>query len=293
MQSSGGRVIVAADLTGAVVGLINHVWLVSISNEIARNEIGLRYVSHHWDKHPSWHLWFADCKGVFRMELRGISAADGYEWVSHFSVKYYPDCTEDAFHGLSVLEKLCRESEVIDTRPSDGRGDCVCHGITHLGHDGKFADLASGCGVPRTECIASIPEDFFLAGRLTLAYHAGKGSLVSMETLSRWLVTLTSDHTLMDGDGKPLATLHRGETDRDFPGYKITDELYRHFSKAWSLHHRYKGCRETTRRQPGVAFKTDGKAITAEISGEVERVIVQKELTCREGDSLPLIQDHG
>lgn len=227
------------------------------------------------------------------MEFQRAIAVEGYDWVAYFLVKYYPDRFENAFKGLSLLEKLCRESEVFDTRPSDGRGDCVCHGIAHPERDNKFADLVYGCGVPRTEYIGLLPEDFFLAGHLTLGHCAGRGSLFRIHSLSRWRVTMTSDHTLMDAEQKPVATLHRGEIDRDFPGYDITGELAGHFISAWCLHHKYEGRRETTRREPGIVFKTDGKAVVAEASGEVNRITVFTELTRRAEDSLPLIQDPG
>ena len=103
------------DKTEEAVGFINNCWLAIISDTLLKEESGLKYISYMDDNNPYWHLWFADCAGVYKCELLGAQAVEGYDWLAEFTVKYYPIDTEIAYKGLSILEKACRAGNMFNT----------------------------------------------------------------------------------------------------------------------------------------------------------------------------------
>lgn len=150
-------------------GTLNHFWTLCFADETLRHKLGLKYISQMWDQNPYWYLWFVDLPGVFKLSLLDCVVEAGWEWRALFRIKYYPRPEESVFQGLSVLEQICRMSDLFLTRPAQwagGETGCVCHGGVHHHHGPRFADLQDGTGVPAASRAAEIPEDFFLAGEM-------------------------------------------------------------------------------------------------------------------------------
>ena len=99
-------------------GAINHYWTVCFANDDIRNRLGLKYISQMWDQTPYWYLWFSDLPGVFKLSLLECVAEPEWDWRALFRIKYYPRPEETTFHGLSVLEQICRMSEMFETKPA-------------------------------------------------------------------------------------------------------------------------------------------------------------------------------
>jgi hypothetical protein len=265
------------DKTTEVAGLLNHFWLVMFTDAHLKEQAGLKYISHTWDDHPSWYLWLQECPGVYEVELQGAQAAEDCDWVAEFIIKYYPSLEEDVYHNLSILERMCRESEVFHNQPSEGPPGCSCHGHSLETDHGRFQDLTQGTGVPSHRCKTDIPPDFFYAGNLVLAFKEHASSLVKLKSLTRWSVTMTEDYEVLDYNGNTCAILHKGEVDRDYPGFALSNILYEHFVKGWGLFHSYPIKDRTICEGPGVRFYSDGKSLTKASALEIHRTIVQTE----------------
>jgi hypothetical protein len=264
---------------------MNHVWLAILARDDCRESVGVRYVSHMWDVDPYWYFWFRDCPGVYRLELKNAVPLPEYDWTANFLVKYYPSITEKAFQGLSILEKLVRTSDVFDTRPSEGNESCPCHGSSHH-HGEQFGDLADGCGVPDIRYHESIPPDFFFAGHLILAHLADRGSLVTTKSQSTWRVEMTQDHTIRDEDGNLLAHLKQDSIDRDFPGREITEFLHGRFTDGWKRFHNALEEKNSRWEQDGIVFKSDGRNLFPEASGQIRKIVLRSELVFHQGVQL-------
>jgi hypothetical protein len=227
-----------------VVGLLNHFWLTIFSEEDFRNQAGLKYISHMWDRFPYWYLWVTERSGVYKLELQETQDIDGYEWLAILNIKYYPQETEAYFNGLAVVEKLCRKSEIFRTHPAQGNGGCPCHSLAAKGEEKKFTDLAQGTDVPSYPDSENIPEDFFYADNLFVAYNTHAGSLIRVKSQTRWQVVMAGDAVIRDNQGVPMARLQEGQVDRDYPGFEISHFLYQRFIQCWVLFQKYKIQRE-------------------------------------------------
>lgn len=254
-------------------GLLNHFWLMQMSDEDTRKKMGLKYISHMWDSCPYWYIWFQDMPGVFKLELVECNDAEGWDWEAFFRVKYYPAVDETAFQGLSVLEQLCRTGGLFNNLPAEwpeGSEGCACHGGA-VHHAGKFEDLAGGTGVPDVRRSAEIPGDFFLAGQLRMAQRGEQESRISWESQNRWRVTMVEDYYVPDLEGSPMKLLRSGDVDRDFPGWMITDFIGRRLVSGWKEQFGYKIFRENYEEEAGLDYICDGENLTAQRSGEVKK----------------------
>jgi len=269
------------------MGLINHCWLVIPSDDRLQDQVGLRYLSHMWDRHPYWYLWWRQCAGVYKLELHQAQPLAGYDWLAEFVIKYYPSEQEACFNGLSPPEQACRQSRAFHTLPADGQGGCPCHGLSSPAGGGKFADLAQGTGAPSFEYYDQIPVDYFYAGHLLVAFHSQRGTLVRVKSQRRWQTLMTADCLLYDDQGKTLATLSAGELARDYPGFDLSYFLYQKFLESWALFHQYPACHELVWQGDGVKFLSDGHHLEAETSREIQVIVAQTELTYRPEDQLP------
>jgi len=278
------------DKTIQVAGLMNHFWLVLFSEDALRQAAGLKYISHMIDDRPYWYLWHAAHAGVYELDLLGAQAIDGYDWLAEFVVKYYPDKGELWHEGLSFVEKQCRASDIFLTPPAVG-GGCPCHSLSHNHEEHRFADLEEGTGAPSYACRDIIPTDFFYAAHLYIAFKDTVGSVIRLKTQTRWQVTISEDCAVRNGDGQPLTFFKKGALDRNYPGFAISNLLYQGLVKSWTSFHQYKVNREYIWRGGGVRFLSNGRDIKTEPSRNIERVIAQTELVCREEDALALVPD--
>lgn len=262
-----------------VEGLVNHLWITVMGNSDLRKRLGLKYLSHMWDRNPYWYLWFQDIRGVFKLELRQVIGSEGYEWFAEFSVKYYPHPEDEYFKGLSLLEQICRRSEAFFSTPATIAGGCPCHACEHEGD--SFSDLGETTGVPAFTAADRLPEDFFFAGKITLAKKE-MGISIGLESQDHWRVVMSADYCLVDVDGREFKVLREGETDRDFSGFILTDVLYRKL--ILSLEALY-GCRACSKEElitGGVAFYSDGSKLWDGPSGEIRRIVALSEINFRE-----------
>ena len=197
-----------------------------------------------------------------------------WDWRAWLRIKYYPHPEEDVFRGLSVLEQLCRMSAIFDTNPAqwqEGESGCTCHGGgRHLG--GRFADLKNGTGVPLISRVAEIPEDFFLAGQLEVSYLAGYGSQLIWDSQDHLQVRMTENYYISDQDGAALKVLRRGDIDRDFSGWSLTDFIARRFATGWMEQHGYQSVEEESRNEDGLAFTSDGRSLNTILSSAIRRM---------------------
>ena len=246
-------------------GTLNHFWTLCFADETLRHKLGLKYISQMWDQNPYWYLWFVDLPGVFKLSLLDCVVEAGWEWRALFRIKYYPRPEESVFQGLSVLEQICRMSDLFLTRPAQwagGETGCVCHGGVHHHHGPRFADLQDGTGVPAASRAAEIPEDFFLAGEMELRYGNGQGSEISWHSQDHWRVKMTENYFIKDQEGAPLKVLRKGDVDRDYPGWFLTDFVARRFSSGWQNYQQYGQWQETAEDQDGVEFLCDGHSLS-------------------------------
>jgi len=286
-MDSATTVQTSNDRTIETVGLLNHVWLNLLADGRLREEAELRYVSHMWDCSPYWYLWLKNRPGVYKLELQAAQISEGYDWLAEFVIKYYPSVDEESFNGLSFLEKICRRSELFETTPTEGISGCPCHGHCEEHDEDRFSDLKDGTGVPAIHYADMIPADFFFAGHLLLAYKAAMGCLIRLKTQSKWRIIVIKDFSLKDNEGNLIKTLRKGEIDRDFPGFDITEYLFRHLVKAWRLFGGYAVFEEHVWKGDGMRFESDGETLFTAPSPDIQRVIIQTELFCDNAKSLP------
>ena len=245
-------------------GTLNHFWTLCFADESQRHKLGLKYISQMWDQNPYWYVWFVDLPGVFKLSLLDCTAEVPWDWRALFRIKYYPRPEESVFQGLSVLEQICRMSDLFQTRPAEwagGETGCVCHGGVHHHHGPRFADLQEGTGVPTASRAAEIPEDFFLAGEMELRYGNGQGSEISWRSQDHWRVKMTENYFIKDQEGAPLKVLRKGDIDRDYPGWFLTDFVARRFSSGWHNYQQYGPSQETAEEQDGMEFLCDGHTL--------------------------------
>jgi len=277
------------DRTMQAAWLMNHFWLVLFSEDALRKAAGLKYISHMIDDRPYWYLWHAAHTGVYELDLLGAQAINGYDWLAEFIIKYYPHEDEPWHEGLSSLEKHCRASDVFQTPPSVG-GGCPCHSLSHTHEVNRFADLTEGTGAPSCARRHIIPPDFFYAGHLCIAFKETVGSIIRLKTQTSWQVRIVKDHAV-SGEGNKMTLFTKGSIDRNYPGFAISNSIYRGFVRSWSSFHQYKVNHEQIWRGEGVRFLNDGRDIKNEPSRNIERIIAQTELFYREEEVLASVPD--
>ncbi len=258
-------------------GTVNHFWTLCFADELLRQKLGLKYISQMWDQNPYWYIWFVDLPGVFKLSMLDCVAEAQWDWRALFRIKYYPRPEESVFQGLSVLEQICRMSDLFLTRPAQwagGEAGCVCHGGIHHHPGPRFSDLQEGTGVPIASRAAEIPEDFFLAGELELQYGNEKGSEISWRSQDHWRVKMTENYFIKDQEGVPLKVLRKGDVDRDYPGWFLTDFVARRFSSGWQKYQKYGQWQETVEEQDGVEFFCDGHTLNQRLCSTIRRKLV-------------------
>jgi hypothetical protein len=263
------------DRTTEVAGLMNHMWLTLFSEDRHKKQLGLKYISHTWNRFSSWYLWLEDCRGVYELELQGAQKIEKYDWLAEFVIKYYPSIEEGCYHKLSVLERMCRQSEVFHNHPADGPLGCSCHGGSSETERGRFEDLSRGTGIPSYRYNEVIPPDFFYAGNLVLAFKADSGSLMKLKSQTNWRVTMTQDREVLDSQGNVLATFHKGEVDRDYPGFELCQHFFERFITSWILFHGYTLKEVSVCEGIGARFYSDGTALTKEPAMDIQRIYAQ------------------
>lgn len=257
-------------------GAINHYWTVCFANDNTRTRLGLKYISHMWDQTPYWYLWFSNLPGVFKLALLECVEEAEWDWRALFRIKYYPHPEEKAFQGLSVLEQICRMSELFQTRPAEWKGGetgCACHGGIHH-HGVPFEELKDGTGAPLASRAAAIPEDFFLTGQMELRHRSGKCSELSWESQDYWRVKMTENYYITDQDGTALKVLRKGDIDRDFPGWTFTDFVARRFAIGWQEHHGFEVLSESDGEKEGFDFTSDGRTLISSPSATIRHRMV-------------------
>jgi hypothetical protein len=279
------------DRTTEVAGLMNHLWLTVFSSERLKVKSGLKYISHTWDDYSSWYLWPDESHGVYKLELLGAQNIEGYDWLAEFIIKYYPATGEDAFHKLSGLERICRQSEVFNNHPAEGPPGCSCHGHSTEHETSRFRDLSHGTGIPSFQYKSIVPPDFFYAGNLVLAFKENEGSILKLKSQTSWHITMSEDFSALDGEGNTLAVLKKNEVDRDYPGFALSHFLYEIIINNWTAFHDYTFSEFSTFRSPGVRFLSSGTSLIKESSPEIERIIMQAELRYQTEKKLAPIPD--
>jgi hypothetical protein len=261
-------------------GAVNHYWTLCFANEKMRQRLGLKYISQMRDDSPYWYLWFDEFPGAFKLSMLECKSEFSWDWHALFRIKYYPHPQESSFQGLSVLEQVCRMSEVFDTRPAhweEGETGCVCHGGAHM-QGVRFSDLMEGTGVPRIQRAAEIPEDFFLAGQMELFHREGLGSKVVWESQDLWQVKMTENYYMPDRNGATLKVLRRGDVDREFPGWMLTDFVARRFAIGWQEHFGFARVQEATEEREGVVFTSDGQTVKTVKSPSIRHRLVNRRM---------------
>ena len=104
-------------------------------------------------------------------------------------------------------------------------------------------------------------------------------------------MAITKNHTIRNGDGQSLTFFEKGALDRNYPGFEISNFIYQRLVKSWSSFYQYEINREYIWKGEGVRFLNDGRDIKTEPSLNIEKVIAQTELVCREEDVLALVPD--
>jgi hypothetical protein len=275
------------DKTEEVVGFINSCWLTILSETFPKEQVGLKYISHMYDDNPYWYLWFSDCAGVYKCELLEARMVEGYDWLAEFAVKYYPRDTEAVYNGLSILEKACRAGNVFNTHPPDGPHGCQCHSLPDEHEDERFSEFSHDTGAPSYQFSNTIPEDFFYAGNMSVAFKKDIGTLVRVKSQTTWRVIFTEDYAIPNDNGAPLIMVKKGEVDRDYPGFMITRFLYNKFVRCWALFNKYTTQDEHTWKGEGMLFKSDGQNLWPESSPDIQKIIAQTALRSRPEDVLP------
>jgi hypothetical protein len=279
------------DKAEEVAGYINNCWLSILSEALLKEQTGLKYVSHMYDGNPYWYLWFSECAGVYKCELHEAQTVEGYDWLAEFTVKYYPRDTEVAYNGLSIFEKACRAGDMFHTHPPDGAHGCPCHYL-HDEHVAKrFSEFSHDTGAPSSQLSSMIPEDFFYAGNMSLAFKNDTGLLIRVKSQTSWRVILAEDYVIPNDNGAPSVTLKKGEVDRDYPGFMITSFLYKKFVHCWALFNKYTIQDERTWTGEGMLFKSDGQNLWPESSPDIQKIIAQTALKFKPEDILPLLAD--
>jgi hypothetical protein len=270
------------DTSVAVEGLLNHHWLCLLDASSGHAPGPIKHLSLGYGKGPHWSFWFTDTPGVYRLELHGAQPVDGYDWLAEFVVKYYPAPTEACFTDLSIFEQACRLGAAFQCRPAAldtvERG-CACHGLHHTPPGARFADLGAETGAPSGRHDGQIPAEFFFAGTLLLAYRQESGSRARWESQDRWRVLLIEDCAVPEADGCPAIRRRKGDLDRDFPGFFMTDRLSRRLLEGWSRFHGYSARMETRCEMAGVEFFSDGQTLVSAPAGGIRRIAVEVE--CR------------
>lgn len=259
-------------------GSINHYWSICFADKLRKERLGLKYISQMRDDSPYWYVWFSELPGVFKMSMLSCNSTSSWDWHAMLRIKYYPHPQENSFQGLSVLEQVCRMSDVFDTRPAhwnEGETGCICHGGIHH-HGVRFSDLTEGTGVPNIGRVTDIPEEFFWAGQMELFYRDGHASKVVWESQDYWQVTMTENYYMPDRNGTTLKVLRRGDIDRNFPGWLLTDFFARRFAMGWKEHYEYARVDEVTEEKEGVAFNSDGHTLNTVASS-----LIRQRLTYR------------
>lgn len=279
------------DKSEEVAGFINNCWLAIISDTLLKERSGLKYISYMDDDNPYWHLWFNDCAGVYKCELLGAQAVEGYDWLAEFTVKYYPRDTEIAYKGLSMLEKVCRKGNMFHIHPPDGAQGCPCHNLPDEHAPKRFSEFSHDIGVPSYQISSTIPADLFYAGDMSMAFKKDVGALIRIKSQTSWRVILTEDYIVPSDNGTPSIIVRKGEVDRNYPGFMITSFLYKKFVRCWTLVNKYTLQDEYTWRGEGILFKSDGQNLWPESSPDIKKIISQTALKSQPGDILPLLAD--
>ena len=279
------------DKTEEAVGFINNCWLAIISDTLLKEESGLKYISYMDDNNPYWHLWFADCAGVYKCELLGAQAVEGYDWLAEFTVKYYPRDSEVAYKGLSILEKACRAGNMFNTHRPDGAQGCPCHNLLDEHAPKRFSEFSHDIGAPSHQFSNTIPADLFYAGDMSVAFKKDVGVLLRVKSQTSWRVILTADYAIPNDNGTPSIMMKKGEVDRDYPGFMITNFLYKKFVRCWTLVNKYTAQDEYTWKGEGMLFKSDGQNLWPESSPDIQKIIAQTALRFRPEDILSPLAD--
>ena len=264
-----------------VQGELNFLWQTALSDEVVRKDLGIKYISHMYDHCYYWYLWLHIMDGVFRIEMESCVIDPEWDWVASLKLKYYPHPEEDLFGGLAIMEQMCRVSEVFDTKPASWQeGErCACHGGGC--HDHGFDDLGDQTGVPSRQFSAQMPPDLFFAGRLEL-YHSSKGiSKLMWQSQDRWQVVLTNDYVWTDSQGLPLTILRKGDVDRNFAGWRVTDLFGTMLARAWSGYHNYSQVKSSCQEVPGLLFYFDGHNLTPCGNPDIKKLTACVELEKR------------
>lgn len=279
------------DKTEEVAGFINHCWLTILSENVLKEQVGLKYISYMNDDNPYWHLWFSDCTGVYKCELLEAQMIEGYDWLAEFIVKYYPRDTEAVYNGLSILEKTCRAGNMFHTRPPDGAQGCPCHSLPDEHAAERFSEFSHDTGAPSHQFNNTIPADFFYAGNMSMAFKKDIGTLIRVKSQTSWRVILTEDYAIPNDNGMPPIMIKMGEVDRDYPGFMITHLLYNKFVRCWALFNKYTIQDEHAWTGEGILFKSDGQNLWPESSPDIQKIIAQTALRSRPEDILPSLLD--
>ena len=102
---------------------------------------------------------------------------------------------------------------------------------------------------------------------------------------------LTADYAIPNDNGTPSIMMKKGEVDRDYPGFMITNFLYKKFVRCWTLVNKYTAQDEYTWKGEGMLFKSDGQNLWPESSPDIQKIIAQTALRFRPEDILSPLAD--
>lgn len=247
-------------------------WQAVLNDQAIRSELGLKYISHMYDYCYYWYLWLEQMKGVYRVELEKVIGDEEWDWISLLKIKYYPHPDEPVFQGLAIAEQLCRVSDVFSVKPAEWlEGErCACHGSSHC--DGtQFADLGDRTGVPSWEYNKDLPADFFFAGRAELYHKHSGSSRLLWQSQDRWQVTLSADYMWHDNEDVPLIVLRKGDVDRNFAGWQVTDTVGSILARAWGWYNKYGQISCWRGEEQGTVFVSDGTSLIPTVSADNKR----------------------
>lgn len=240
-------------------GFINHFF----SQLLGKTE-KIRHISNGWKKMPYWNIWLDGRDGVYSMELVDLDISDIDKREAVFNIKYYPAIGEVYYRELSIYEQDCRNSSAFLGIPSFATCECCSsHEI-----DPQLNKNLKEMGVPCFAFLDSIPQDFFLAGRIKIVSGQNGDSRLMMKALDRWRVLVTNTVCLTE-HGNNSANKAIEKVDRNFPGYELTLFLYKLLEKSWGQFHNYPTYKVETREKRGFEFIFDGQKLHSRLADDI------------------------
>ena len=85
---------------------------------------------------------------------------------------------------------------------------------------------------------------------------------------------MTENYYIPNQEGNTLKVLRRGDIDREFPGWMLTDFVARRFADGWQELHGFARVDESTGERDGLDFTSDGRTLNAAVSSTTRHLSV-------------------